>query len=145
MLRKTPTVQTGAATGVKGGIGQDRGVADQRYDAMRKPLVSPARLIMGKDAYQAAKVSAKATAVIEHEIGHLLHEANDPQRYWAFKKGVRNDLVKGEVDSAMKVSQYATRNKLEFVAEVFTGRMFGTIYPPDVLSLYRDSGGIEIF
>jgi hypothetical protein len=144
MLTKTAVMQTEAVSHVKGGTGHGRGVADQQYDAMRKPVLSPTRLVMGKDAYQTTKIAAKAMAVIVHEFGHLLHEANDPKKYWRLKKTDR-DLVKDEFHTAMKVSQYALNGKLEFVAEVFTGRMFGAIYPPDVLSLYKSCGGIEIF
>src|ERR1043166_5968722 len=121
MLIKTATLQTEAATGVKGGVGKGRGVADQRYDAMRKSKLSPARLMMGKDAYQTTKIAAKAMAVIVHEFGHLLHEANDPNQYWRLKNAKNDRLRDGEVQTATKVSYYPIdkQSRLEFVAEVF--------------------------
>jgi hypothetical protein len=42
---------------------------------------------------------------------------------------------------AAKVSEYATTNPLEFVAEVVSGQSAGATYGDDVLSLYDDYGG----
>ena len=42
---------------------------------------------------------------------------------------------------ASKVSEYATLNPLEFVAEVRTGALAGVAYGDDVLSLYEDYSG----
>lgn len=148
MLVKTAVVQTEKQTGVKGGYGSaERGVADQQYDAQRRHVLSPARLIMGKDAYQGAKLHAKAVAVIVHELGHLFHEANDSEKYWALKtqknvEGASNDRPPADV--AIQVSQYATKSKLEFVAEVFTGLIYGKHYSPAVMSRYAEYGGLAM-
>ena len=148
MLVKTPVAQTEKQTGVKGGYGTaDRGVADQQYDAQRRNVLSPVRLMMGKEAYQGAKLHSKAVAVIVHELGHLFHEANDSEKYWALKtqknvEGAAND--RPPADLAIQVSQYAAKSKLEFVAEVFTGLVYGKVYSPAVMSKYSEYGGMAM-
>lgn len=145
MLHKTPVAMSEKASGVKGGYGtQERGVADQRYDAMRKKVLSPSRTFMGKDKYQARKVNAKAIAVIVHEMGHILHENGGGRQFWALKRNWGEEGGGGDrppANLAVQVSQYATKSKLEFVAEVFTGLVYGQHYSPQVMQQYADYGG----
>jgi hypothetical protein len=147
MLSKTPTTSTEAASGVKGGhsLKGERGVADQRYDDKRKHVLNPSRVFMGKDAYQAVKLNAKAIAIIVHEFGHVLHERLNSGVFWGLKTTwatEENPDDRPPSDLAMQVSQYATKSKLEFVAEIFTGRIYGKHYSPQVLAKYQEYGGV---
>lgn len=150
MLVKTAMTAGGSekATGVKGGYGTaERGVADQQYDVHRKHVLSPARTFAGKDAYQASKVHAKAVAVIVHEFGHLLHERLSSTAFWGLKteknvEGAANDRPPSAL--AIQVSQYATKSKLEFTAEVFTGLIYGQHYSPPVIAQYQAYGGVNV-
>jgi hypothetical protein len=147
MLDKSDVGVSEKASQVKGGIGAKgvRGIADQQYDAQRKLPVNPARMFSSEENYQKAKISAKAVAVIVHELGHLLHEDKSPRPFWALK--MHKNEEGGPLDTppaaiAQQVSQYATNNRLEFVAEVFTGAVFGTQYSAAVIELYRNYGGM---
>jgi hypothetical protein len=42
------------------------------------------------------------------------------------------------------VSQYATKSKLEYVAEVFTGLVMGIHYDQDVIDVYLELGGVTV-
>jgi hypothetical protein len=124
------------------GVGQhgDRGVPDQLYDSKRMSVVNPARVVIGKAAYQARKTDAKVTAVIVHEIAHLLHEALSQDIFWRNKK-TSADIVPANI--AMQVSNYAAnKNFDEFVAEVFTGLVHGKAYSPAVITVYQNYGGL---
>lgn len=44
---------------------------------------------------------------------------------------------------AQKVSRYAAENSAEFIAETFTGRVYGKDYDAEVMDLYRALGGPE--
>ena len=46
--------------------------------------------------------------------------------------------------TASKVSEYATSQEIEFVAETFTGLVYGKKYDDDVMGLYKDLGGPEV-
>jgi hypothetical protein len=74
-------------------------------------------------------------AVVTHELGHNLHETADEGSFW--------DAVTNAVPEplANQVSNYATKNKLEFVAEVFTGRMYGRNYSQAIMARYAALGG----
>jgi hypothetical protein len=124
------------------GVGQhgDRGVADQLYDAKRMPPVHPVRVLMGESAYQERKTDAKATAVIVHEIAHLLHEVLSQAIFWQNKQA-NAQIVPANI--AMQVSNYtANKNFDEFVAEVFTGLVHGKAYSPAVITAYQNHGGL---
>jgi hypothetical protein len=133
---------------VKGGYGAaERGVADQQYDAKRKSVLNPSRIFSSKESYQAAKVNAKAVAVIVHEFGHLLHERLSSKAFWDLKQeknveGAANDRPPANL--AMLVSQYATKSKLEFTAEVFTGLIYGRHYAAPVIAQYQAYGGVDV-
>jgi len=120
-----------------------RGVADQIYDEKRKFKGNPARWWKSmRNQYQASKASAKATAVVIHEIGHILHEQRAPLRFWNNKK-VGADPVPANI--AMQVSSYLFNNNFdEFVAEVFTGLVHGRHYSPEVLEAYENQGGPRV-
>jgi len=124
------------------GMGQHgaRGVADQQYDAKRMPKVHPARVLMGESAYQGRKADAKATAVIVHEVAHLLHEQLSQAIFWQNKQ-TNAPIVPANI--AMQVSNYTANNNFdEFVAEVFTGLVHGKAYPPAVMTEYQTHGGL---
>ena len=63
----------------------------QLYDAKRKHVLNPARLFITESAYQAEKTDAKATAVIVHEIGHMLYERQSQLIFWRCKRVARSE------------------------------------------------------
>jgi hypothetical protein len=74
-------------------------------------------------------------AVVTHELGHNLHETASEGLFW--------DAVTNQVPEPLsnQVSNYAAKNKLEFVAEVFTGCMYGRAYAAPVMARYAALGG----
>ncbi len=102
--------QATRAQGIKGGIGQSgmRGVADQVYDGTQRWFGNP-------------KMHAHATTVVIHELGHVLHDVQNPALFWDFKLG--RPGAGGWLAVAPSISHYATQNPLEFVAETFAGRL----------------------
>jgi hypothetical protein len=74
-------------------------------------------------------------AVVVHELGHNLHERANEGFFWDGAD------AGGAEPLANQVSNYATKNKLEFVAEVFTGRMYGRNYSAQVMAQYGAYGG----
>jgi hypothetical protein len=117
------------AGGVSGGH-RDRGIADQEYDGTSNWFGNPKRL------------SLMQTTVI-HELGHVLHEQHDPSIFWDLKANVVPAAVVGSgwLNAAMQVSQYATKGTLEFVAEVFAGRVTGRTFPQTVDTAYAAANG----
>lgn len=74
-------------------------------------------------------------AVVTHELGHNLHERANEGLFWdGASAGAAEPL-------ANQVTPYATKNVLEFVAEVFTGRMYGRTYSANVMNQYAAHGG----
>ena len=90
-----------------------RGVPDQAADAAAEGVTPPAEAIRRAN-------KAYATAIVAHEMGHILHRKNSSELFWAMK--TQEDAFMGWRDLAMEVSEYACTNPMEFVAEVFTGR-----------------------
>ncbi len=113
----------------------ERGVADQAYDKKRMSTLNPNRWWLGESKYQQRKVSAKMTTVVVHEIGHILHEREHRASFWTHKT-TWGDEGRPPSTQASKVSQYATKSKLEYVAEVFTGLVMGIHYDQDVIDVY---------
>ncbi len=89
------------------------------------------------DQMASHSAAAYCGAVVVHELGHNLHERLAGDFFWtADANGMPN------VNTAMKVSQYATTNKKEVVAEVFTGMIYGITYDNEVKALYEEYGGM---
>ncbi len=74
-------------------------------------------------------------AVVVHELGHNLHERANENFFW------NGALALAAEPTANQVSNYATKNSLEFVAEFFAGRLYGRNYPAAVLAAYTGYGG----
>lgn len=143
MLAKTPLTLSERDSQIKGGFGSaDRGVADQAYDAKRKSVLNPTRWFMGSK-YQQTKVNAKMTTVVVHELGHIFHEREQGESFWTHKT-TWGDEGRPPSTQAMKVSQYAAKSKLEYVAEVFTGLIMGVHYDQDVIDVYLQLGGVTV-
>lgn len=78
------------------------------------------------------------TAVCVHELGHVLHEIADPEYFWS-----------ADANSAPppnlcgQISMYASLNKKEYVAEVFTGVIYGkkADFGAAVMQKYTDYNG----
>jgi hypothetical protein len=144
MTAKTAVALSEKASQIKGGFGSaERGVADQAYDKKRMSTLNPGRWWLGESKYQQRKVSAKMTTVVVHEIGHILHEREQSASFWTHKT-TWGDEGRPPSTQASKVSQYATKSKLEYVAEVFTGLVMGIHYPQDVIDVYLQLGGVTV-
>ncbi len=128
-----------------GGMGQlgPRGVPDQLYDDQRRSHWNVVRWWLAiKREYQSTKASAKATAVVVHEIGHLLHEHRAEIAFWNSR---RRNAPAVPARLAQQVSSYVgNRNYSEFVAEVFTGLVHGKHYSRGVLDEYEQHGGPRV-
>lgn len=118
-----------AAGALQGGYGDKtkgpRGVADQVYDGTQRWFGNP-------------KMHAHATAVVIHELGHVLHDVQSAAQFWDFKLGRDPG---GYKELAVSVSHYAMNNALEFVAETFAGVMSGKRYTGTGMTAYANVGG----
>jgi hypothetical protein len=120
-----------------------RGVADQLYDDRRRSKLSPRRWVSElRGDYRNSKTSAKVTAVVTHELGHVIHahhSSSSKQLFW------KNRLMSARLvpfDISSKVSSYThANNYCEFVAEVFVGLVHGKSYSDDVMNDYQNYGG----
>lgn len=83
----------------------------------------------------------KSTGLIDHEIGHAEHhiQAGDNGYLNAKALGPFTGALKQTVSE--KVSGYASKNRLELVAEVYAGMKSGKVYGDDILKMVRDLGG----
>lgn len=126
--RKGSEKQYGIAGGVTAG-GRARGVADSIAEKVKKDTW-----------FNSSKKArrAMATAVIVHELGHILHTTMSPDKFYDAKKNP-GDYKIGTV--APDVSEYALSSPVEFVAEVFTGMVHGRRYSEDVMRKYADLHG----
>lgn len=79
------------------------------------------------------------TAIVVHELGHLLHEIQDEDLFWGRMPEFPNGLK--PLDIFRCVSAYAASNPKELVAEVFLGRVFGKNFEPFIIEAYRALGG----
>jgi hypothetical protein len=82
-----------------------------------------------------------AKAVVIHELGHNLHARSNPDMVLSGSDLEKNYKM---TNASEKVSPYATKNPLEFVAEVFTGLVYGYRYDGEVMSKYEEWGGPQV-
>jgi hypothetical protein len=81
--------------------------------------------------------------LVRHELGHAMHyralssSPEDRDRIW-YLEGLKIDQTR----IAKKVSGRATWNSKEFVAEVYAGLWAKMPYDDEVLTLFRDFGGV---
>ena len=113
-----------------GGMGTagDRGIAHHIYDEKQSFFGNPGR-------------TAMAEAVVVHELGHLLHEHMGSDAFWCEKKSGSGIDTAGLVAAATRVSHYANKGPLEFVAEVFTARIYKKGVPPEAVAWYTALDG----
>ena len=86
--------------------------------------------------------SSKATNPMIHEFAHLLHVMDSPKAFYFYAE---NEPEIEEVPIIQMVSDYATNNAGEFVAEYISGRLSGKSYPKVVDALYKKYGGPDLF
>lgn len=112
--------------------------------------------------WQAAKILDAKRSVFDtlfHEEGHLFHNKNAILDYDLMhvtydditdKPTKIGELAKGFLESkeeqfiASKVSEYATASPLEFVAEVYSRRLFGATFTEDIMKLYEKYQGPKV-
>lgn len=76
-------------------------------------------------------------AVVIHEIGHALHDFEQPEYFWG---DADLPLTREQLEFAHRwISPYASVNRKEVVAEVFVGHVMGFIFrkPKQTLELYN--------
>lgn len=120
------------------GLNGKRGIADQLREADILHELRGAMAVPGRSAGAAVR----GIAAVVHELGHFLHGAINPGDFWRYKSFGSQALVAPEI--GMQVSGYATKNPLEFVAEVFTGLIFGLRYSENVIAQYHGYGGFYL-
>lgn len=87
-----------------------------------------------------------------HEIGHIYHDLNNPKTFLLMGKSrelkvnnlstsVLDEFNSKYIETARKVSDYATESPAEFVAEVFAKMINGQNFDNDVMALYKKYGG----
>jgi hypothetical protein len=95
--------------------------------------------------FDRTRQKAFGTSMVVHELGHVLHEASDPDFFWSNKDPALKEkcTVKSSdwIDQAVEVSLYATTSSVEFVAEFFAGTIAGIKYSNKVKDAYLRCGG----
>ena len=86
--------------------------------------------------------SFKATNPMIHEFAHLLHVMDSPKAFYFYAE---NEPEIEEKPIIQMVSDYATNNVGEFVAEYISGILAGKTYPKVVDALYKKYGGPDLF
>jgi len=100
-------------------------------------LATPGRLPIGVATVKGGgSTTSYITAVCVHEIGHILHEISNPEFFWGPNANKPTPPALGG-----QVSMYAGNNIKEFVAEVFTGLIYGERYNDAVMNAYVDYAG----
>jgi len=82
--------------------------------------------------------SGEPSGTVVHEIGHAIHHYTSRVEWSRDQLDLKEDAIAG------KVSRYAQTNAKEFVAETFTGLVYGKEYDDDVMGLYQSLGGPEV-
>lgn len=122
-------------------------VAFSRVESMEMTL------IMSHPDWQGAQGSINAHEAVRtgwlaqenmvvHEFGHFMDSTMRANS--SVGRGARwGNPFDGSTKSVIagKVSEYATTNNHEFVAETFAGIVGGKVYPDEVMSLYKMAGG----
>lgn len=87
----------------------------------------------------------RSTISMVHEIGHIMHERNAGELFFHGRGSIIQGLPDRNLQAvASKVSGYAMGSKKEFVAEVFTGLVFGMSFPADVMAEYERFRGVRV-
>jgi hypothetical protein len=79
--------------------------------------------------------------LIYHEYGHLMHYNNMTQQQL---DRFKTQFSAADKAIAMKVSDYASTDFREFVAETYKALLIGHTFPQDVMDLYRKYNGPEV-
>ncbi len=89
--------------------------------------------------YSSTALDPTGIATLVHEFGHILHYVTSPTKYHGLHGA---SFATGQlVNTAMKVSGYATGNPREFVAETFMGAVYGRNFGNDIKQVYNAYGG----
>ncbi|WP_273584250.1 hypothetical protein [Xenorhabdus sp. PR6a] len=92
--------------------------------------------------------STKVIAAIVHEIGHIIHaqRTESKEKFWLAKRIDQHNIHNIPAKIVEQVSGYAIekQNSNEFVAEVFTGLVYGKKYSQEVLEYYQYYSGPEL-
>lgn len=128
-MQNNPKANPSYSNQIKGGMGVQagRGVPDHVYDYVGSMF---------------DRAKARVEAIMVHELGHVLHEAASTNIFWNLKQDI-NQVHQPGANLAAQVSHYVVfqQNCLEYVAEVFTGLMFGETYSNAIMTEYANCGG----
>lgn len=86
----------------------------------------------------------ETTTILDHEMGHMLHKQSSPAIYEKLGKYYKTPANAVPLTVKKHVSKYGGTDKLEFVAEVYSGKVAGKTYPPAVERLYKELGGPKV-
>lgn len=92
-----------------------------------------------EDSVSLHKRSTRVAAVVVHEIGHILHQTQNPNRFWPLN--CCGGDFKQVPRIAENVSAYAGNNFCEYVAEVFTAKVYGFTLSTAINNDYTALGG----
>lgn len=81
--------------------------------------------------------------ILNHEIGHMLHAENDPATYFNPSQ-YQEAYFRRNIYQVSRVSDYATKNFNEFVAETFAKLVQGIKMPYEIMKLYYQFGGPKV-
>lgn len=81
--------------------------------------------------------------ILNHEIGHMLHAENDPVTFFNPSRR-QKDCFRKNIYQVSRVSNYATKNSNEFVAETFAKLVQGIKMPYEIMKLYYQFGGPKV-
>lgn len=85
--------------------------------------------------------SDRADHVVHHEVAHFLHNHKLKNEIYQFFK--ETPLTDKQISLIIQeVSEYATYNPLEFVAETYAGLRAGRKYSDEIMRLYAYFGGV---
>jgi len=105
------------------------------------------RIAINPNNWEAGKKQSKrfeTTSTLDHEMGHILHYQNSPTTFNAMLKTYKTPANTVSPTVKKHVSTYAGSDKLEFVAEVYSGKVAGKTYPAAVNKLYADLKGPKV-
>ncbi|MFG3468542.1 glycosyltransferase [Streptomyces sp. NPDC047982] len=114
-------------------------------DIVGNPLTN--KLAGNRYRYLSTELDPSGVGTMVHELGHFLHYVNARAQYhdlaftqFTGRSGQDGDAVPHQA-LALGVSAYAAGNPREFVAEVFTGLVYGKPFSPEVMRMYHGLGG----
>jgi len=113
---------------------------DAAWNAVAYVILGPKAVVGGRaDAMSATGLAGcnPPTITCIHEIGHILHEHHAGDIFWEKQSPITGVAP----TTSAQVSGYAGQNSKEFVAEVFAGKVLGSVFAAAVDVEYNAFSG----